>query len=196
MSTAERTYTEMGATKIATSRGTYFFNDSPAVAQETLNGRGGGFDLVRRRSPGECVISVTEIERVPMVRVVSGEHAGQEGALLRLGYDLTNERYDRFYYAMVEGVMLTGLRDYHAMLKVEDCEIDGDVGKELRAVAPVDGRRESVMDGIATFTFRVKGNAERLNLSLEDQISEAANKAEAVFKEALPEGFVLTVSES
>jgi len=114
------------ASEIRTTQRVVYMDCAPDIARERFAGRG-------HRQPGEpslawahgeCLLCVAEIPAMPTAKVVSGEHAPAEGTLPQLSYDLTHQRYDRWYFAMIEGVtykLLDG--KYHALVPVNDCEI-------------------------------------------------------------------------
>lgn len=101
------------ATQIQTTQRVAYFDCPPEQARQE-------FKLAWAH--GECILRVEEIDAVPFARIVSGEYAGQSGKLLGQVYDLTHEKYDRWYFAFVEGV--TNWLGYEAFVSVADIEID------------------------------------------------------------------------
>lgn len=103
------------ATQIKTTQRIAYFDADPDEAREQ-------FRLAWAH--GECIMRIEEIPAVPFARVVRGEYAGQSGRLNGMVYDLTGERYDRWYYALIEGVNYSTMPEYQAFVPVDDIEIE------------------------------------------------------------------------
>ena len=114
------------ATALHTTQRVVYMDCAPDEARDRFTGHGGRQpgDPSLAWAHGECLFRAEEIPAMPTARVISGEYAGQSGTLLQLSYDLTHQRYDRWYFAIIEGVtykLLDG--KYHALVPITDCEI-------------------------------------------------------------------------
>jgi hypothetical protein len=93
------------ATQIITTQKSAYFDCGPEEATARFTGKQLNGQFVRRPGDpglawehGECMMRTVEIDRVPRVRTPDG----RVGVILTEAYDLTRERYDRYYNAWVD----------------------------------------------------------------------------------------------